>query len=68
MIRRPDLVAAFEADLSRREPVDHRRNLAVFEALYREALALGVLPGDDPLEGIDVDIRLARILNVRSPA
>jgi len=68
MIRRPELVAQFEAEYARREPLDHRRNLAIFEALFCEARALGVLPGSDPLEGIDVDIRLARALNVRSPS
>jgi len=68
MIRKPELVARFEAELARREPLDHRRNLAVFEALFREARALGVLPGIDPLEGLDVDIRLARALNVRIPS
>ncbi len=68
MMRRPELVALFEAELARREPLDHRRNLAVFEALFREARALGVLPGIDLLEGLDVDIRLARALNVRIPS
>lgn len=68
MIRRPELVAQFEAEYERREPLDHRRNLAIFEALFQEARALGVLPGSDPLEGIDVDIRLARALNVRIPS
>ena len=68
MIRRPDLVARFEAELARREPLDHRRNLALFEALFLEARTLGVLPGVDPLEGLDVDIRLARALNVRIPS
>ena len=68
MIRRHELVARFEAGLARREPLDARRNLAIYEALFREARALGVLPGVDPLEGIDVDIRLARALNVRRPS
>ena len=40
------------------------RNLRLFEALYREAMVLGVLPLKDPLEGIENDIRLARVLNV----
>lgn len=57
---------AFEAEQIRQRPPDHAQNLRVFEALYREALALGVFPADDPLDGLDVDIRLARILNVRT--
>ena len=30
--------------------------------------ALGVLPGDDPLEGLEKDIRVARVVNVRNSA
>ncbi len=65
---RPDFerVAAFERERIRRTPPDHARNLRIFEALYHEAVALGALPLDDPLDGLDVDIRLAHIVNVRT--
>ncbi len=54
----------FEADLARREgPVDLRRTMDQIAALWKEGVALGVLPPKDPLEGIETDIRLARILN-----
>jgi len=39
-----------------------------FEALFEEAKLLGVFPLKDPLEGVDVDIRLAQVLNVQIPA
>jgi len=68
MIRRPDLVEAFENELAAREPPDYARNLKIFEALMQEARRLGVWPPADPLEGIEVDLRLARILNVRALA
>jgi hypothetical protein len=42
--------------------------LRIFEALYEEAKQLGVFPLKDPLEGIEVDIRLARALNARKVA
>lgn len=67
MIRNPHLVEAFERELARRERPDYRRNLAVYEAMYAEAVRFGVLPPRDPLDGIDVDVRLARALNVRTP-
>ena len=47
----------------RSEKLTYREALAVFEAMWREGLALGALPLKDPLEGIEVDIRIARILN-----
>jgi hypothetical protein len=31
--------------------------------MYREAVALKVFPPADPLEGIEVDIKIARIIN-----
>lgn len=63
MIRNPSILRSFENSLARREPVDYQRNLRIFEALYRMAHTLGVIPLRDALEGIDVDIRVAGVLN-----
>jgi hypothetical protein len=68
MVKNPALVEAFEKSQSLLERPDYARNLKIVEALYREACLLGTLPLKDPLEGIEVDIRLARVLNVRTPA
>ena len=64
MIKNTALLRSFERDIARREPVDHHRNLLILESLYLEARALGGLPLTDPLSGIEVDIQLARVLNV----
>ena len=40
--------------------------LKLFEAMWQEGMDLGVLPPKDPMEGIEVDIRIARILNACS--
>jgi hypothetical protein len=68
MLKRHPLLDAFEREQVRATPPDYLRNLRIFEAMYQEAVSLGVLPPADPLEGIEVDIRLARALNVRIPA
>jgi len=68
MIKNRRVVDLFENSLARLSVVDYHRNLQIFEALYREACSLGVLPLKDPLDGIDSDIHLARIMNVRKPA
>jgi hypothetical protein len=65
MIQNPELVEAFERRLIASEPPNYLRSLALFEAMWREAVALGVLPSKDPLEGIEVDIALAKALHVR---
>jgi len=66
MIQRRDLVDAFERELVRREVPNYFKNLKIVEALYNEARALGALPPADPLDGIEVDVHLARVLNVRA--
>jgi hypothetical protein len=64
MVRNPDLLRAFDDDQVRASPPDYFQSLKIFEALYEEARRLGALPPADPLEGIEVDLRIARALNV----
>jgi hypothetical protein len=52
----------FEREQVAAEALDYHRNLRQFEALYREAQLLGILPGTDPLAGIEVDIRIAAVV------
>jgi hypothetical protein len=53
----------FEKELLRKEGVDVRKNFRIVEALYNEAVALGIFPLKDPLEGLEADIRIARVIN-----
>jgi hypothetical protein len=53
------LWSEFERRQVAAEAPDYHRHLEQFEALYREAQLLGILPGTDPLAGIEVDIRIA---------
>jgi hypothetical protein len=66
MVRDTERLRRFEDELSRSHKADYRESLAVFEALWEHALRLGVLPARNVLEGIDVDVRLAKALNVRN--
>lgn len=58
----------FEMELLRKEKLDIKRNFKIAEALYREAVALGIIPFKNPLDGIEVDIRIARAINRVSKA
>jgi hypothetical protein len=62
------LLGAFEKEQIQNSKPDFFKNLRIFEALYEEAKQLGVFPLKDPLEGIEVDIRLAKVLNARKVA
>jgi hypothetical protein len=68
MIRNPELLRSLEDSIARNEPADFVRNQRIFLALYQEACSIGVFPMKNSLDGIENDIRLARILNVRKPA
>jgi len=66
MLKRDPLLEEFEKAQMQNSQPDYFKNLQVFEALYQEAKELGVFPLNDPLEGIDVDIHLAMVLNVQT--
>ncbi len=63
MIRDLEYWEEFERELERNTPVDIAENFRLYEAMYEEARMLGIFPLKNPLEGIEDDIRLARILN-----
>ena len=53
----------FEFDLLRKEKVDRVKNFHIVEALYKEAVTLGIIPLKNPLGGIEVDLKIARVVN-----
>ena len=63
MVKNAAALARFETEFVRSEPADFGRNLAIVEALAQEAEALGVFRRQDPLEGIETIVRVARAVN-----
>jgi len=53
----------FEMEILRNEKLDVKKKFKIVEALYREAVTLGVFPLKDSLEGLEVDIRIAKVIN-----
>ena len=53
----------FEKKLISETKPDYLKNLEIFKKMLEHAKAMGVFPPKDPLEGIEVDIRIARKLN-----
>jgi len=58
------LLHRFERNLMRKECPDPTKNLKLVEAMYKEARQLGIFPLEDPLEGLETDIRIARAVNL----
>ena len=63
MIRDREYWEQWEQEWLRREAPDFTHNLRLVEALAEEAKALGVWEREDPLEGIEVKIHLAKVVN-----
>ncbi|MFH1147548.1 MAG: hypothetical protein V1736_07560 [Pseudomonadota bacterium] len=40
------------------------RAMAIFTAMWKEGVALGTLPLKNPMDGIDVDVRIAGVINL----
>jgi hypothetical protein len=67
MVKNPARVERFERELIYGHKPDYRQNLRIAEALYREAVHLGVWPPKDPLEGIETLLETTRLIHrVRS--
>jgi hypothetical protein len=53
----------FEEEELCREHLSLDQKYRIIDALYEEAVFLEAFRSKDPLEGLDVDIRVARVLN-----
>ena len=53
----------FEIEFLKKERADIEKNFRLLMALYHEAVTLGVLPPKNPLDGIEVDLKIAKVIN-----
>ena len=63
MIKNPKTLEKFEKKNIKETNLTFKEKLNIYENLWTEALLMKVLPSKDPLEGIEIDIKIARILN-----
>ena len=63
MVKNAGKLSELETALIRKEKPRLLKNLKIVEAMHKEALSLKVFPLKDPLAGIEVDLRIARIIN-----
>jgi hypothetical protein len=64
MVKNREILRKFECDfISGQGRLPYEQSRKLFTAMWKEGVILGVLPPVDPLAGIEVDIRIARILN-----
>jgi hypothetical protein len=65
MIKDIKMWEEFERKLIRESVSDYQTNSKIFEMMLSYAKSIGAFPPANPLEGIEVDIRIAKILNSR---
>lgn len=63
MIRNRKALEAFERDLIRNSRVDIERNFRIADALYEEALLLKAFLRNNPLDGLDNVLHIAKVVN-----
>jgi len=64
MLRRHDLINNLNDAVVRSQgKLPYAQAMKIFVSLWEEGISLGVLPPKDYLEGIETDIRLAKVLN-----
>jgi len=63
LLRNRHLLEELEREFLSREKRDLEGNLELLDAMWEEAVHLQALPPSDPLEGIEVDLRIARTVN-----
>ena len=63
MIRNTAKLREFERSEMARGDISYTDALAIFEGLRREAVSLGAFSCENILEGLDVDIRIAKAVN-----
>lgn len=64
MIKDSEILRKFECNfISGQGRIPYEQSRKLFTAMWKEGVTLGVFPPADPLAGVEVDIRMARILN-----
>ena len=63
MIRNANRLDEFYRRLDAEENLSHREALAIYEMLHKEAVSLGAINSENMLDGLEVDLRIARAIN-----
>lgn len=64
MVKNPEVLKKLEDNFIRgKGKLSFDRSLKLFTSMWNEGVRLGVLPPKDPLEGIEIDINIAKVLN-----
>jgi hypothetical protein len=63
MVKNSSRLKEFEDNFIRQNKSEILKNLQLLDSLYKEARALSVFPLREPLEGLEIDIKIAKVIN-----
>ncbi len=63
MIKNKAKLNKFYKKLIEEENISHKKALSIYEAMHKEAVSLGIINSENILEGLDVDLRIAKAIN-----
>lgn len=63
MIKNIAKLNKFYQQLIKEENISHKKALSIYEAMHKEAVSLGIINSENILEGLEVDLRIAKAIN-----
>ena len=63
MVRNKLKLNNFYQKLIAEENISYKKALSIYEALHEEAVSLGIINSENILEGLEVDLRIAKAIN-----
>ncbi len=63
MVKNPEYLKKFEDDWISKQRLTPDQAFDLLDAMWEEAVSLGVLPRKDPMEGFEVAQRIAEFIN-----
>ncbi len=63
MVRNKRKLNKFYQELIQKENISHKEALSIYEALHKEAVSLGIINSENILDGLEIDIRIAKAIN-----
>ena len=63
MIKDAEYLRHFEDNFISKQKLTYEEALRILESMWHEVRSVGVLTRKDPLEGIDVRLKIAKVLN-----
>ena len=63
MVKNKIILNKFYQELIKKENIPYKKALRIYESLCQEAVSLGIFTSSNILDGIEIDIKIAKAIN-----